>query len=105
MTLASAEGSGGTAAFGLRVQDLTPELSERLGISDPHGAVVTEVEPSSPADDAGLRRRDVILEVDRSEVRNVLELGAQLDAAGDAALLLIRRGEHTIFVPIKRKTG
>jgi S1-C subfamily serine protease len=67
--------------------------------------VITAVEPGSPADEAGLRRRDVILEVDRSEVKDVDDLKAQLDSVDDGALLLIRRGDATIFVPIKRETS
>jgi len=103
--LASSSESGGPAAFGMRVQDLTPELAERLGVDESQGAVVTAIEPGSPADDANLRRGDVILEVDRAEVNNVESLRAQLEAADDGALLLVRRGEATIFVPIKRETG
>jgi serine protease Do len=100
--LASAPQGGGPAAFGMRVQDLTPELAERLGVDESQGAVVTSVEPGSPADDAHLRRGDVILEVDRTEVNDVGDLRDRLEAADDGALLLVRRGDATIFVPIKR---
>jgi serine protease Do len=103
--LASASDSGGPASFGLRVQDLTAELAERLGMDEFQGAVVTAVEPGSPADDASIRRGDVILEVDRVEVKNVKDLRDQLEAADEGALLLVRRGDATIFVPIKRGTS
>ncbi len=102
--LASAPGDG-TTEFGLRVQDLTPELAERLGVDETKGAVITAIEPGSPADEAHLRRGDVILEVDRSEVNSVNELRSRLEAADDGALLLVRRGDATIFVPIKRETS
>ena len=103
--LASAPGNKSPEEFGMRVQNLTPELAERLGIDETHGAIVTSVEPGSPADEAGLRRRDVILEVDRSEVKNVDDLRDQLDAADDGTLLYVRRGDATIFVPLKRRTS
>jgi serine protease Do len=93
------------AEFGLVVQDLNPELAERLGLDSVEGVLITSVNPGSPADDAQLRRGDVILEVDRSEIRDVDDLRAQLDAADDGALFLIRRGDATIFVPIKRNAG
>jgi hypothetical protein len=47
----------------------------------------------------------VILEVDRSEIKDTDDLRAQLDLSDDGALFLIRRGDATIFVPIKRRTG
>ena len=95
----------GPAEFGLVVQDLNSELAERLGLDSAEGVLITSVAPGSPADDAQLRRGDVILEVDRSEIENVDDLRAQLNAADDGALFLIRRGEATLFVPIKRNTG
>jgi serine protease Do len=95
----------GPAEFGLVVQDLTPELAERLGLDAAEGVLITSIAPGSPAEDAQLRRGDVILEVDRSEIGNIDDLRARLDAADDGALFLIRRGDATIFVPIKRSTG
>jgi serine protease Do len=95
----------GPAEFGLAVQDLNPELARQLGLDATEGVLITSVQPGSAADEAELRRGDVILEVDRKEIRNVEGLRAQLDAADDSALLLVRRGEATIFVPIKRSTG
>jgi serine protease Do len=102
--LASVQDEGG-ASFGLRVQPITPELAEQLGIDEPRGVVITAVEPGSAADEAQLRRGDVILEVDRSEIDSIDELRSRLDEAKKSALLLIRRGDATIFVPMKREAG
>ncbi len=99
--LASA-GKGSADSLGLRVQDLTAELAMRLGVDEEYGVVVTAVQPGSPASDAGLRREDVILEVDKQEVRDVSQFEEKLEEAGDGALLLIRRGDATIFVPVKK---
>jgi serine protease Do len=103
-TLAASEepAEGGAAAFGLRVQDLTPEIAEQLGVKDDAGVLVTRVEPGSPAQEAGLRRGDLIVEVDRSEVNDTSNLQKRLSGAGGRALLLVRRGDATIFVPLKR---
>jgi serine protease Do len=97
--------SNGAAEFGLAVQDLNPDIASQLGLESAEGVLITSVKPGSPAADAQLRRGDVILEVDRSEVGDVEDLRIQLGAADDGALLLIRRGESTVFVPIKRKAG
>ena len=93
---------GGASAFGMRVQDLTPDLAEQLGMDSPQGVLVSGVEPGGPAGEAGVRRGDVILEVNRKEVRDVGELTAELQDTEKRALLLIRRGDTQLYVPIKR---
>ena len=93
---------GSASQYGLLVQDLTPELAKNLGVEEDHGVVITGVVPGSPAAQAGLRREDVILEVDKAEIKGVDELEKSLAAAEQGALLLIRRGDATVFVPIKR---
>jgi serine protease Do len=100
-TLAEAE-QGSASQYGLLVQDLTPELAKNLGVEEDHGVVITGVAPGSPAAQAGLRREDVILEVDKEEIKGVAQLEKSLAAAEEGALLLIRRGDATVFVPIKR---
>ena len=93
----------GPQIFGLRVQNLTPELADQLGLGEDGGVVVTDVEPGSPAAEAGLRRSDVIVEVDRKEIASVSDLREQLEDADESVLMLIRRGDATVFVPVKRK--
>jgi serine protease Do len=95
-------GPAGASAFGLRVQDVTPELAEQLGLEEPTGVVVTAVASGSPAEEAGLRRGDVILEVDRYEVKNSAELQERLEEADEGTLLLVKRGDATLFMPLKR---
>jgi len=99
--IAKAEAPG-ASAFGLRVQDVTPEIAEQLGLEEPTGVVVTAVAPGSPAEEAGVRRGDVILEVDRYEVKNTAQLQEKLDESDEGTLLLVKRGDATLFVPIKR---
>jgi serine protease Do len=99
--LASVEPGGGASQYGLRVQALTPDLARRLGVEEDHGVLVTGVQPGSSAAEAGLRREDVILEVDKQPVDGVADLEERLAAADDGALLLVRRGDATVFVPLK----
>ena len=65
--------------------------------------VVTDVDPAGPGADAGLRRGDVILEIDRHEVRDVASLQKRLKDSDKSVLMLIRRGDATLFMPVKRK--
>jgi serine protease Do len=95
----------GASAFGMRVQDLTPEIAEQLGIGDPSGVVVSGVDPTGPAREAGLRPGDVIVEVNRDATTDTEDLQEQLESAGKRALLLVRRGEGQLYVPIEREAG
>jgi len=90
--------------FGLTVQPLTPEIADSLGIgSDVKGVVVSGVEPGSSAEDAGLRRGDVILEVNREPVKDLSSYRKALkERKGKSVLLLVRRGDNTIFLALKR---
>jgi serine protease Do len=89
--------------LGLTVQRLTPQMAESLGLEKSDGVVVTAVEPGSAAEEAGLRRGDVIVEVDRKAVRGVDEYKKALAAVrkGRGVLFLVRRGENTLFLALK----
>jgi serine protease Do len=95
--------SGDSEKLGLTVQTLTPEIAENLGVEEAKGVVVTAVESGSPADEAGLRRGDVILEVNRQAVEDADNYKAALKKGekGKNVLFLVRRGENTIFLALK----
>ena len=103
-----AAATGKEENFGLTVQPLTPDIAESLGISsDLKGVVVSGVEPGSSADDAGLRRGDVILEVNREPVKDLASYRKALKGTskGKSVLLLVRRGDNTIFLALKPSGG
>lgn len=61
----------GKARWGVGLADFTSQLRQEMQApSDLHGAVIEQVQPGSPADDAGLRRGDVITQVDRKDVQS-----------------------------------
>lgn len=91
--------------LGLTVQKLTPEIAESLGIdTNTKGVVVAGVDPNSAAEQAQLQRGDVILEANRKPIENETEFAnaVRQTAAGKSILLLVRRGENTIFMAIKK---
>ena len=83
---------------GLEVQDLTPEVARSLGLSDTQGVIVTDVEEGSPADQVGMRRGDVILEVNQQKITNLQDYRATLGRTGEtkSLLFLVRRGDNTV---------
>ena len=64
--------------LGVFIQDVTPSVAEALGLETDTGALVTQVEPGSAAEDAGISPGDVIVEVDgravegSSDLRNII---------------------------------
>jgi serine protease Do len=93
-----------TADWGLTVQDITPELAQQLGLSSGEkGVVISSVEPGSPAGEAGLRRGDVIQEVNRHGVRNLHDYNGALEKAKQdrTVLFLVKRGGGTLYVVLK----
>jgi serine protease Do len=94
------------ADFGLTVQNVTPEMAQSLGVERAQGVVVTSVERGSPADDAGIRRGDLILEIDRKPVKNLSDYRNAVSGLkkGESALFLVQRGQNTSFVALKIPT-
>ena len=89
------------SGVGLSVQPLTPETARRLGIDATAGLLVTNIDPSGPAADAGLQKGDVIEEVEGKQVQSVAELRKELSRAGDRpALMLVRRGESSLYLTL-----
>ncbi len=97
--------SGGTLeeSLGLTVQELTPEIARSLRVNEAKGLVVTNVEEGTPADEAGLRRGDVIVEVNQKKVDNLRDYQAALGRVGsaDSLLLLVRRAGNVLYVALK----
>jgi serine protease Do len=55
--------------LGVSVQDLTPQVARQLGVqASGTGVVITQVQPDSPADEAGIRRGDIVQEVNRQPI-------------------------------------
>jgi len=96
---------GQESVLGLTVQQLTPELAQSLKIKDKEGIIVANVEPGSAAEEAGLRPGDLILEVNRQEIKNMEEYNkalANLDKK-ESILLLVKRDTHTRFVVLEAR--
>jgi serine protease Do len=92
--------SNGKPRWGLGLTELTPELRDQLQASgDLHGAVVEQVQPGSAADNAGLQRGDVIVEVNRHPVQNADDVQKALAAVpkGQDALILVWSNGGTTF--------
>ncbi len=90
--------------LGLSVQNITREIGERLSITPGKGVIVTEVKPGSFADDVGLSRGDVILEINKQPVNSDDDFRkiSQGLKSGQDVVFLVRQGrgrnQGTIFL-------
>ena len=89
--------------LGLKVEELTPYLAQRLGVKRIHGVIITYVVPGSPAHEAGLSRGDIILKINRHPIEDLNDYQEVINSAkpGDTLLFLIERREGTLFVALK----
>jgi len=97
----SGEGTG-KMRWGLGLGNLTPDMRDQLQApSDIKGAVVQQVQPGSPADNAGLQQGDIILEVNRHKVQSasdVREALSDVPKGQDALVLVWSNGGNTFRV-------
>jgi serine protease Do len=82
--------------LGVMIQQVTPELAQNFGLDRPIGALVGQVVADSPAEKAGLKAGDVIIEYNGKEVSQMSMLPAMVantNVGEKAKLVLIRDGK------------
>jgi serine protease Do len=92
------------ALAGVAVQDLDRETAKELGLKgNVQGVVVTEVEPDSGAEKAGLQPGDIIREINRQPVKSVKEFERASShlKKGENTLILINRHGASLFLSAK----
>jgi serine protease Do len=93
------EGASKDALEGVSVESLNAETAKQLELPEStKGVVVTGIDPSSPKAESGLRKGDVIQEVNHQSVHNVAEFEQAMHKSGNSALLLVNRGGTTLFI-------
>jgi serine protease Do len=89
--------------FGIQVTDLTKEIQQQLGIgTDEKGVVVMKVETGSAGDEVGLKRGDVIQEIDRKRISGVQDFKRVVAhlKSGEDILLYINRGGRRFYLTL-----
>ena len=92
----------GKMRWGIGLSDLTPDLRQQLQApSDVHGAVIERVQPGSAADDAGLQRGDIVMQINHKSVDSASQASDALRGVPqgkDALLLVWSNGGNTFRV-------
>src|SRR5215212_8702155 len=89
--------------LGISLADLTPEAAQQFGVSVDSGAIVANVESGGPADDAGLRAKDVITALDSTDVKDSGDLLSALRSyqPGDNITLTVDRNGDERNIDVK----
>ncbi len=90
--------------FGLAVQEITPQIAQSLGLGDRSGVIVVSVQEGSPADDAGIKPNDIILQVNKYNVKSFKDFQKEMSKKGSAGsvLLLVKSGDLTHYVVLRK---
>lgn len=89
--------------IGIASMKITPQLARYYGLPASEGALVAKVEPYSPADDAGLRKGDVIEQIDGSRVEDPTQIASRVRGkqVNDRLTLTVNRYGRQLQVPVQ----
>ena len=90
--------------LGVTIQELTPELAQKFGLSVAEGALISDVAKGSPASKAGLSRGDIIIRYNGKKIKDVATLRnmvAQTKIGSDVELIILRKSkEYSVRVKV-----
>ncbi|MDR2349306.1 MAG: DegQ family serine endoprotease [Deltaproteobacteria bacterium] len=96
--------SGGSTPqdLGISVREITPDIARSLGIDPPMGLLVENVVADSPAAQAGISPKDIIIEIDRVRVNTIADYQRVLREHDKKSpfIFFLKRGEGNIFVTV-----
>jgi serine protease Do len=87
---------------GMLLQTVTPTLAEGLHLAQDWGAMVSDIAGGSPAETAGLKVKDIVLQIDDTPVESVPTIAFELftRSAGDTVRLRVLRGRETLVLDV-----
>ena len=90
--------------YGMAVQEITPDMAKHLGLSEKGGVIISQVRDGSPADDAGLKIQDIILQINKVRISSMKDFQSEIkkESQEGTILMLIKRGEMSFFVTLKK---
>jgi serine protease Do len=89
--------------IGIASMKITPQLARYYGLPASEGALVAKIEPYSPADDAGLRKGDVIEQIDGSKVEDPTQIASRVRGkqVNERLTLTVNRYGRQLQVPVQ----
>jgi len=89
--------------IGVASLKVTPQLARHYGLHESEGALIAKVEPYSPADDAGLRKGDIIEGIDGNRIEDPSQIASHVrkKQVNDQLMLTVNRYGRQLQVPIQ----
>jgi serine protease Do len=81
---------------GMEVEEITPDLARRFRLEQEKGVIISNINPGSPADEAGLMPGDVILSINRQPINNLSDYNSITKDLKNSALIKTQRGFFVI---------
>jgi serine protease Do len=97
-----------TDRWGIKVQDISPDMAAHLGLPSNAGVVIAEVEPGSPAEEENLQPGDVIIEIEHNAIKGLADFRKYIESYKKQKTLLLTvrmkaNDYHNFFVVLKKK--
>src|SRR5437764_5365555 len=110
VVVASAKGGGKAVKrpwLGAKLQAVTPEIAETLGLKLPNGALIANVAPNSPAARAGLKASDLIVAIEGQSIDdpNAFDYRFATRQLGGAAQIDVQRAGKTVKLTVPLETA
>jgi serine protease Do len=101
----ASQSSASIQSYGMKVDNITPQLRQQFGTSEKTGVIVMGVEEGSLAAESGIQSGDVIKEVNRKSVNNMADYNQVMEGTGKGKplLMLLKRGKQTFFVSMEKQ--
>jgi serine protease Do len=100
----SEDGGKQSGLNGVSVDEISPQIARQLNLPrGTQGVIVTQVDESSAAADAGLQRGDLIEQVNRTPVSSIADFDRLTKASSGTTLLLVNRQGRTLFIAVESK--
>jgi serine protease Do len=92
--------------YGMTVQEITDDMAKLFGLAEKAGVIVTSVRGGSPADDAGLKVQDIILQINKVKISSIKDFHKEMSEREKGTfLLLIKRENRNFFVTLHREAS
>ena len=91
--------------LGMTVQEISTEMAAHFGLAEKTGMVVTQIKEGGPAEEAGLRTQDILLEINRVKITSLKDYLAEISREGpeEILLILVKRAETSFFVTLRKE--
>jgi serine protease Do len=93
--------------LGLGVKEVNPQIARRFNLDVDKGVIISEVADGSPAEDAGLKPGDIILEIDKKGITDLKQYAQAVSNAkpGSTILILVKRADTTVYAALRVDSG